>query len=103
MITNRVMTVSVESWDRKLWGIQFKGAMEHRWSLLGASWMSQEAGAPRYIGEPTRVLSFSIREQARAFCDVMYAKYRDRNDCCGKWRFRPVRIRELVSPTAHST
>ena len=36
------------------------------------------------------------KDAARAWCDVQYAKYAGRDDCCSKWRFRPVRVRETV-------
>lgn len=32
----------------------------------------------------------------RKFCNAQHAKYAGRDDCCAKWRFKPVRVRETV-------
>jgi hypothetical protein len=84
-------------WDRKLWGIEFRGSLkDDRPRLIGAGWLDSAHLVSYYQGEPTRALLFTTRTEARAFCDVQHAKYIGRTDCCAKWRFRPVRVRETV-------
>lgn len=85
--------MSVKPWDCRHWGIRFTGA-GGRSMLIGASWHVQIQAA--YEGEPTRALLFTTRELAREFCRGRHERYRDRTDCCAKWRFTPVRVRERV-------
>lgn len=81
------------SWDRKLWGIEFKSKGEAP-VLIGGGW--HPALKPRYVGEPSRPILFVSRILARAWCIEQLAKYEGRDDVCKHWHFRPVRVRELV-------
>ena len=49
----------------------------------------------RYQGEPTRPLLFTSRTLARQWCEAERTKYALRA-ACRDWRFRPVRVREIV-------
>lgn len=84
---------------RLLWGVTFVGGSVHPEgnapTLLGDGWLTV-LPQPHYDGEPTRTLVFLTRAQARAWCATQYAKYRGREDWCGRWRFRTVRVRETV-------
>lgn len=81
-------------WDRIMWGIEFRNGNETP-TLLGGGWGGFNAGVSRYKGEPTRALVFSTRRQARDYCRMKHQEYKD-HPICGKWRFRPVRVRETV-------
>lgn len=84
-------------WDRRLWGIKFTCACkEDPPLLLGSAWHKVEPES--YAGEPTRALIFTTRQSAREWCATERAKYADRTDCCAHWRFRPIRVQELVRP-----
>lgn len=86
-------------WDRKMWGIElWIGAGEtgkEYVGLLGGGWNGREAERARYEGEPTRVLVFRTRKQARDYCVKKHLEYKD-HPVCGRWRFCPVRVRETV-------
>lgn len=85
-------------WKRVLWGILMKGSIPNDPPmLLGDAWY-KPMPQPGYPGEPTRALLFYTRSEARAWCKDARARYSDRNDCCGKWRFRPIRVTESVRP-----
>jgi len=85
------------TWDRLLWGVTFTGGMVgDKPSLIGTHWMRPTPEA-RYDDEPTRPLLFCTRAAAREWCRVRVAEYAGRTDSCGKWKFRPVRVRELVT------
>jgi hypothetical protein len=71
-------------------------AMEKREREAIAAWLDSARLVSYYQGEPTRALLFTTRTEARSFCDVQHAKYIGRTDCCARWRFRPVRVRETV-------
>ncbi len=65
--------------------------------LLGSLWHEQVLFRGKfYAGEPARALLFQTRETARIWCQEEASKFLDRNDCCAKWRFRPVRVTETV-------
>lgn len=86
------------SWDRKLWAIEFSTNADNlgdQPKLIGGNW--HEANTPRYVGEPSRPVLFTTRALARAWCKEKMAKYSDRDDSCKHWRFRPVRVREVVA------
>lgn len=76
--------------------MEFKGSIEDdKPMLLGSTW--HELGrVVKYMGEPTRALLFQTREDARAWCRDKMRRYAGRSDCCGQWRFRPVRVIETV-------
>lgn len=83
-------------WDKLLWGIEFKGAMPGDTPILiGTAWVRPPMNG-RYSGEPTRAMLFNTRREAREWCSAKMAEYAGRSDCCKKWRFRPVRVRETV-------
>ena len=97
MTTRRVPALmSPEPWDRRLWGIAFRGAEKERSILLGARWATPVP--PRYDGEPSRALLFTSRAAARRWCAAKQATYAGRTDACAQWRFTPVRVREVVRP-----
>lgn len=86
-------------WNRKFWGVEFSSSgdkLGDKPMLLGIGW-HEVRDNPRYAGEPTRPLLFTTRTLARAWCKKQMEKYKDRNDVCKYWRFRPVRVRELIS------
>lgn len=89
--------MSPRPWDRLLWGIQMQGSdARDRPMLLGEAWTDLEARPGPGFGEPSRALLFTTRALARKFCNAQHAKYAGRDDCCAKWRFKPVRVRETV-------
>lgn len=91
------------TWDRLLWGIEFTGGMpDDKPGLIGTTWM-RPAVAPSYMDEPTRPCLFYTRQKAREWCKAKMAEYSGREDCCARWRFRPVRVRELVTPNDEVT
>ena len=73
--------------------INHKGKAATRTGPLGTAWM--DIPLHYYPGEPSRVLSFTTRNHARAVCDAWNAKYQARQDT-NNWHFYPVRIRERV-------
>jgi len=80
-------------WDHLRWGIEFR-SLDGKPELIGSLWLNH---TPRpYDGEPRRALLFTTRAKARAYCAENHARYAGRPDCCGQWRFRPVRVRETV-------
>lgn len=86
-------------WRTTRWGVLFyNNDKRDRPMLLGAAW---DTGAMlagnRYAGEPLRPLLFVTRADARAWCSNQHNKYLGRNDCCARWRFRPVRVTESVT------
>lgn len=83
-------------WSNRKWGVAFIGAMRETPSLLGEGWYKYPNFGQRFDGETSRALMFKTRRQARAWCKAQHAKYEHRNDCCKQWRFRPVRVQELI-------
>lgn len=85
-----------DSWRKELWAVEFKGSIEDdKPMLLGSAW--HETGRlMQYAGQPTRALVFQTREDARAWCRYQQRKNAGRNDCCGKWKFKPVKVIETV-------
>jgi hypothetical protein len=82
------------NWNRKLWGVQMIGADGAR-MLIGFSWHAHKRDF--YHGEPTRALLFCTRDAARAWCRDKMREYAGHSHC-KRWRFRPVRVREIVKP-----
>lgn len=66
--------------------------------LIGSQWHVIERNRDHYYGEPTRAMVFQSRSAARAWCRDQMRQYLGREDCCGLWRFRPVRVVETVRP-----
>ena len=86
----------MRSWDRQLWGVRFTaGRHDDRPLMIGTRWNPDTRGMG-YEGEPTRVLLFTTRRIARAWCSARHAQYSGRHDNCARWRFTPVRVRETV-------
>lgn len=86
----------MKGWCKELWGVQFTGSIkDNKPMLLGTAW--HESGRfAQYAGQPTRALLFQTREDARAWCQDQRRKNEGRNDCCAQWRFKPVRVVEIV-------
>lgn len=83
-------------WRKKLWGVEFKGSIDDdKPMLLGSAWHALGRSV-KYAGEPTRALLFETREDVRAWCREQRQKNAGRADCCGQWRFRPVKVIETV-------
>lgn len=85
------------SWNRKLWAVEFTSSKHDNKLLLGSLWHGHKLNP--YPGEPTHVLLFTTRKAAREWCKNKQAQFAGRNDCCAIWRFRPVRVREMVRKT----
>ena len=83
-------------WDRMLWGVELTSSDGAR-ILLGACW--HEVYTLPYPDAPPMALLFATRAAARKWCAKQTVSYAGRTDGCGKWRFRPVRVRETVSVT----
>lgn len=83
-------------WKTSLWGVEFSSKPDKDTLLIGEAWHT--VWPSRYAGEPTRCLLFLTRRLARLWCAEQRAKYQDRTDCCRSWRFRPVRVLELITP-----
>ena len=80
-------------WNRLLWGVKLI-CPNATPMLIGKDWEHQFL---HYDGEPTRALLFVTRKHARAWCRKKQATYKNRNDSCAKWKFTPVRVREIVT------
>jgi len=84
------------AWNRKLWGVEFTGGMPgDQPALIGTGWMHPMPKS-QYCDEPTRAILFNTRAIARTWCSERMAEYAGRDDCCGRWKFRPVRVIETV-------
>ena len=85
-------------WRKLLWGVKFtSGRMGDKPMLLGFSWHALAKDRGRYHGEPPRALLFTSRSYARSWCRAQHDQYRGRTDCCGQWRFTPIRVVEAVA------
>ena len=80
-------------WRRERWAVELSSPNSEP-MLIGRLWLDSEPQP--YRGEPTRALLFQSRNRAREWCSQQHAKYRDRQDLCSDWRFRPVRVEEIV-------
>jgi len=82
-------------WDRELWGVAFetRAQADRCPLLLGDTWINPNF-SQRYIGEPTHVMLFRTREQARAQARKMTEQSKAHST---GWRFWAVRVREVVS------
>lgn len=87
----------MKGWDRILWGVRFTSPGENP-MMLGADWYrgvwNTNTGYP---GEPSHALLFKTRKYAREYCAAQMASYAARGDICSKWKFAPVRVRELIT------
>jgi hypothetical protein len=83
------------SWNRKLWGVEFK-SYRGGWGLIGAGWHPDYGRG--HHGEPSRALLFTTRAAARQFVSQKQAEWRQRSpdDVLSHWRLRVVRVRETV-------
>ena len=80
-------------WNRHLWGVEFTGS-DHHSMILGSLWRKEKA-VP-YPDEPTRALLFCTRSAARKWCHEQMEIYSGRSDCCADWKYRPIRVSEIV-------
>lgn len=83
---------TVQPWDHHLWGVLFCSGRSDPPFLIGRSWLRADLFSS-YPGEPSRALLFMTRNQARVYCAAQHAKHRQNHP---HWRFKPVKVRELV-------
>lgn len=83
----------LEPMNRLLWAAEFSSPFTDA-RLLFTAW--NKTSLPQYEGEPSRVMLFNTRKEARAWCKAKNEMYGARQDLCRDWRFRPVRVRETV-------
>lgn len=82
-------------WNRLLWGVEFSSPRAKP-MLLGSVWLDPMPKS-QYTGEPSRALLFTTRKAAREWCSNKMASYAERPETTAwRWRFRPVRVREIV-------
>jgi hypothetical protein len=81
-------------WDRTLWAIEFSSP-KCAPMLIGTPWCNSRY-AKWHIDEPSRALLFFKRSMARTWCKKNHAKYAGWLNGCADWRFRPVKVREMV-------
>lgn len=84
----------MSDWNRKLWGVEFSSPGEKP-TIIGSLWHREKREAV-YPGEPTSALVFCTRRAAREFCKSRMAEYKGRSDFVALWRFRAVRVVEIV-------
>lgn len=84
------------AWDRNLWGVEFTGGVPGDKPLLIGTARMRPSPQSQYAGEPTRAILFTTRELARAWCRSRKEFYKVSGTCCEKWKFTPVRVREIV-------
>ena len=84
------MNRRVKPWNRKLWGVAMFSGREKP-ILIGATWNAVLPEA--YPGACVRCLLFVTRKRARAWCKEATARHSKHSP---HWRFRPVRVREIV-------
>jgi hypothetical protein len=82
----------VRQWDRHQWAVEMRSkSCRPEGMLLGVAW--HKIIPPAHDGEPSRPLLFETRSQARKWCAAKTAE-------CARhspdWRFRPVRVREII-------
>lgn len=96
----RKAQIAADRHSRLAWGVLFTGAQKDaRPMLLGEGWHETAKNRPEaFAGETRRTLLFKTRAQARGWCFGQYKRYEGRTDCCASWRFRPVKVRETVTP-----
>jgi hypothetical protein len=82
------------NWDRKLWAVEMRSAScRPDPIIIGTSWHSVQP--VQYPGQPTCPLLFVTRRRAREWCAAKTVECaRHSSD----WRFRPVRVREVLVP-----
>lgn len=82
-------------WNRLLWGVELID--EHKETMIiGGGW--HENMIARYEGEPSRPILFLTRKLSREWCKGRNKQYESWEWPCNKWRFRPIRVREIVKP-----
>ena len=80
--------------SRVVWGVLWDTAGR---DVIGPLFCSPGEFACHYDGEPSQPLLFVTRRHARAWCAKQHRQYAaGRTDLCGKWRWRPVRVRETL-------
>jgi len=87
---------SINSWDRKLWAIEFSDPLTPP-MIIGGSW--HPLNKVQYDGQPTQPVLFRTRAKAKKWCKEQKEKYDSypAGDVVKRWRFRPIRVRETVS------
>jgi hypothetical protein len=82
------------AWDRSLWAVEMRSkSCRPEGMFITDSW---HAVTPKkYLGEPTRPLLFWTRRQARAWCAAKTIDYKRHSP---DWKFKPVRVREILQP-----
>jgi len=88
--------MKAKPWDRKLWGVVFTS--NECPLLIGEAWYRTKPDY--YAGEPPRALVFTTRTLARQWCQKWSAINAKHQDCRKDWKFRPVRVREIVQVIA---
>lgn len=84
----------VRHWDRVQWAVEMRSkSCKPDGMLIGVAW--HKITPPTYEGEPSRPLLFRTRAQARKWCA---AKAIECSRHSPDWRFRPVKVRELILP-----
>jgi hypothetical protein len=84
----------VRHWDRMQWAVEMRSkSCKPDGMLIGVAW--HKITPPAYDGEPSRPLLFRTRNHARKWCAAKTIE-------CARhspdWRFRPVRVREMILP-----
>ena len=90
----RSMEQLVRHWDRLHWAVEMRSkSCKPDGMLIGVAW--HKITLPTYEGEPSRPLLFRTRSHARKWCAAKTIE-------CARhspdWRFRPVRVREMILP-----
>jgi len=87
------------AWSRLLWGVALKSPRSDP-VLIGSKWAARQGSPeePRHEGEPSRVLLFRLRRQARDWCRDANAHYQMHESYIVKqWHVTPVCVRETVA------
>jgi len=88
----------VRHWDRLHWAVEMRSkSCKPDGMLIGVAW--HKITPPNYEGEPSRPLLFRTRSQARKWCAAKTIECAIHSP---DWRFRPVRVREMILPNETS-
>ena len=78
------------TWNRVLWGVELKSTIKNEPpTILGSRW--HFADRRGHDGEPSRVLLFCTRKQARDWC-----RGRNERDEHLGWKYTPIKVSERV-------
>ena len=81
------------NWNRLMWGVEHRTGKGNP-MIISSIWRKEKC-VP-YPDEPTRPLLFTTRAAARKWCTDGNVAYNARSDFVSRWRFRVVRVREIV-------